>query len=424
MKLTFRAARAEDAASAASLIDAAYRKQVRRLYGDSRRGRWRGFPRDRMSQYIRRDREGVRLGFHRHRLLTVAVCRGYGHFGWLHTLAVHLDYQRQGLGRQMMTDAESHLAQRGVRAIALMTWPDAVDNIGFYQRFGYRVYGFSLYAYRRVHQPLARGDSPLRLQRLSQPDSHSSTRPASRDELDPAILALCHAIMPGLDYRAWIWWMVESGNGEALLFWREHDLIALALVQPAASAAWLEGKLLLISPAADQSETIWILELIRRRGLQLGGQSFGFPLDVAHGETALSDRGVGRRHAHDASSPSFEPSCLQSCCECGVPAARIRNRQHRRCGLQPHDLRVQNHFRKIVGAASLPHDPRVQNHFGKTVGAACSRTIFGMQNKTISGNRDRAAASRTYISSSVRYKAVSGNRNRAARMPHQPVAFD
>jgi len=304
VKLTFRTAALQDASRAAALIDDAYRRQVRRLYGNSRRGRWGRFDRERMKQYIERGEGMVRLGFDGKRLLTVAPFRFYGAFGWLHTVAVHSAHQRRGLGRQMMTDALEQLEARGVRLIALMTWPEAVNNVGFYQNFGFRVNGFSLYAYRRAHRPLARGDAPLEAQWLSQTAMSATHAPPTpyrpREDIEQAIRSLCHAVLPGLDYAAWVWWMVESGGGDALLLWRGAELIALALAQAAPNTTWLEGKLLLVSPEATAQETIWMLEFARRWAVRHGCESFGFPIDVSQTETAAFFQRLGFRLFGDA----------------------------------------------------------------------------------------------------------------------------
>lgn len=281
MKLQLRPAAAADIPAISELIDAAYAPQVRRLFGDSPRGHWGHYDEGRVSGYLQREQEGVRVGITQNRLVSVCVCRSYGAIGWFHSLAVHPEMQHRGFGRQVVSDAQSYLSARGVQTMALMTWPDAVNNIGFYQHLGYRPVGLSLYAYRLTPTALATGRPPLRSTLLSRLNDQ-----ACRQAIDAA-KTLGDSLMPGLDYRPWIHWTLNRGSGDVLVIWREQQPVALALAyHSGAKMDWLEGKLMMISPESTPHEVAWILELVRRWAVELHCTSFGFPVDITHSATA------------------------------------------------------------------------------------------------------------------------------------------
>ena len=63
---------------------------------------------------------------------------GYeGHRGWLNYLAVHPDYQRQGVGRQMVEHAIKTLKAIGCPKLNLQVRETNQAVIAFYQRLGF-----------------------------------------------------------------------------------------------------------------------------------------------------------------------------------------------------------------------------------------------------------------------------------------------
>ncbi len=75
------------------------------------------------------ERDGVVVG-------TVMV--GYdGHRGWINYLGVDPDYQRQGVGRALMAEAERLLRAEGCPKINLQIRTANVEAIEFYRRIGY-----------------------------------------------------------------------------------------------------------------------------------------------------------------------------------------------------------------------------------------------------------------------------------------------
>jgi len=57
--------------------------------------------------------------------------------GWMGPLAVHPDYQGQGIGKTIVNAGVDWLKQRGARIIGLETMPRTMDNVGFYSSLGF-----------------------------------------------------------------------------------------------------------------------------------------------------------------------------------------------------------------------------------------------------------------------------------------------
>jgi ribosomal protein S18 acetylase RimI-like enzyme len=71
--------------------------------------------------------------------LIATVMAGYeGHRGWINYLAVHPDYQRQGLGRRLMDQVEQKLKSLGCVKINLQVRETNTKVIQFYNRLGYK----------------------------------------------------------------------------------------------------------------------------------------------------------------------------------------------------------------------------------------------------------------------------------------------
>lgn len=72
--------------------------------------------------------------------VAATVMAGYdGHRGWLYSLAVTPDRQRQGLGRRMVEEAEARLKALGCRKVNLQVRASNAAVIGFYESLGYMV---------------------------------------------------------------------------------------------------------------------------------------------------------------------------------------------------------------------------------------------------------------------------------------------
>ncbi len=68
------------------------------------------------------------------------VMGGYdGHRGWVYYLGVDPDYQKKGLGRQMMETIEKKLKAAGCPKINLQVRTDNLGAVKFYERIGYKM---------------------------------------------------------------------------------------------------------------------------------------------------------------------------------------------------------------------------------------------------------------------------------------------
>ena len=216
----------------------------------------------------------MRVGVWRDKLVTFNVCRSYGNLGWFHTLAVHPKFQKRGLGRQAVADAESYLGGQGVTAVGLMTWPTAIGNLAFYQLQGYRLSGHSIYAYRHADSPIISGRSPFYTQLFD------GVPAGERKRIESAIRALCQSISLGLDYLPLIKWAQDKPFAETLLIWRNGSLAALAQAYFFSGAHWTEGKLLLLRPGLTPADLLWVLEHLRLWSQSHHRDTFGLPVDI------------------------------------------------------------------------------------------------------------------------------------------------
>ncbi len=72
--------------------------------------------------------------------VVATIMAGYeGHRGWINYLAVAPEYQRQGIGRAMMAEAERRLQDAGCPKINLQVRSTNHDVIQFYRALGYTI---------------------------------------------------------------------------------------------------------------------------------------------------------------------------------------------------------------------------------------------------------------------------------------------
>jgi ribosomal protein S18 acetylase RimI-like enzyme len=71
--------------------------------------------------------------------LAATVMAGYeGHRGWLNYLAVAPRFRRQGLGRNMVAEAEARLREMGCPKINIQIRTSNTEVIEFYRRIGFK----------------------------------------------------------------------------------------------------------------------------------------------------------------------------------------------------------------------------------------------------------------------------------------------
>ncbi|NDJ79172.1 MAG: GNAT family N-acetyltransferase [Chloroflexi bacterium] len=74
------------------------------------------------------------------RLIGVVVTTHDGRKGWINRLAIHPDYQRRGLARQLITAAEETLRQQGMTIIAALIEDWNKPSLALFQEAGYIVH--------------------------------------------------------------------------------------------------------------------------------------------------------------------------------------------------------------------------------------------------------------------------------------------
>ena len=68
------------------------------------------------------------------------IMAGYdGHRGWIYSIAVHPDHRKRGIGSQLLSLAERHLASRGCPKINLQIMEGNEQVRAFYEASGYSV---------------------------------------------------------------------------------------------------------------------------------------------------------------------------------------------------------------------------------------------------------------------------------------------
>ena len=70
--------------------------------------------------------------------IVASVMGGYeGHRGWINYLAVHPEYRRKGLGKEIMLEVEKRIKDKGCPKINLQVRASNHDVIAFYQAIGF-----------------------------------------------------------------------------------------------------------------------------------------------------------------------------------------------------------------------------------------------------------------------------------------------
>jgi len=73
------------------------------------------------------------------KLIATAMTGYEGHRGWINYLAVHPNYQHEGLGQNIMDEAEHKLKSLGCIKINLQVRETNTRIINFYKRLGYKI---------------------------------------------------------------------------------------------------------------------------------------------------------------------------------------------------------------------------------------------------------------------------------------------
>jgi ribosomal protein S18 acetylase RimI-like enzyme len=71
------------------------------------------------------------------RLIAIVLATSDGRKGWINRLAVHPDYQRQGLGRRLIKESEDFFAELGIKVIACLIEGDNQASFATFAKAGY-----------------------------------------------------------------------------------------------------------------------------------------------------------------------------------------------------------------------------------------------------------------------------------------------
>ncbi len=94
-------------------------------------------PRKDIARKLQVQRELFMVGEVNGRVVAVMMVGYEGHRGWVNYLAVEPGLQRQGLGREMMEEAERKLRDLGCPKLQFQVRKDNAEALAFYRRIGY-----------------------------------------------------------------------------------------------------------------------------------------------------------------------------------------------------------------------------------------------------------------------------------------------
>lgn len=147
--------------------------------------------------------------------------------GWMGPLAVHPDYQGQGVGKTIVNAGVEWLKRRGARVIGLETMPRTMDNIGFYSSLGFTP------GHLTVTVTLEATRAGL------QSTAMSALNPHERELALRQCRALLNELAPGYDYTREMVLTAQHQLGETLMVRQGNDLRSFAICH---SVPLIEGR--------------------------------------------------------------------------------------------------------------------------------------------------------------------------------------
>jgi ribosomal protein S18 acetylase RimI-like enzyme len=94
-------------------------------------------PKKDIARKLQVQRELFMVGEVAGQVIAVMMAGYEGHRGWVNYLAVDPELQGQGLGRQMMAEAERRLAELGCPKVSLQVRSGNAGGVAFYRKLGY-----------------------------------------------------------------------------------------------------------------------------------------------------------------------------------------------------------------------------------------------------------------------------------------------
>jgi GNAT superfamily N-acetyltransferase len=147
--------------------------------------------------------------------------------GWMGPLAVHPDYQGQGIGKMIVSSGVEWLKQRGARVIGLETMPRTMDNVGFYSALGF------VPGHLTVTVTLEAARAGI------QSTAMSALNPHERELALRQCRALVEQLAPGYDYTREILLTAQHDLGDTLFVRKGFDVLSFAVCH---SVPLVEGR--------------------------------------------------------------------------------------------------------------------------------------------------------------------------------------
>ena len=147
--------------------------------------------------------------------------------GWMGPLAVHPDYQGQGIGKMIVSSGVEWLKKKGARVIGLETMPRTMDNVGFYSSLGFTP------GHLTVTVTLEAARAGI------QATTIASLNPHERELALRQCRAMLEQLAPGYDYTREILLTEQHDLGDTLFVRKGSDVVSFAICH---SVPLVEGR--------------------------------------------------------------------------------------------------------------------------------------------------------------------------------------
>ena len=147
--------------------------------------------------------------------------------GWMGPLAVHPDYQSQGVGKMIVSSGVEWLKKAGAKVIGLETMPRTMDNVGFYSSLGFTP------GHLTVTVTLEAARAGI------QATAMSSLNPHERELALRQCRALVEQLAPGYDYTREIVLTAQHQLGDTLFVRKGNEALSFAVCH---SVPLVEGR--------------------------------------------------------------------------------------------------------------------------------------------------------------------------------------
>jgi len=137
--------------------------------------------------------------------------------GWMGPLAVHPDYQAQGIGKMLVTSGVEWLKKKGAKVIGLETMPRTMDNVGFYSSLGF------IPGHLTITVTLEAARSGIQSTLISSLGSHE------RELALRQCRQLLQQLNPGYDYTREILLTAQHELGDTLFVRKGNDVVSFAI---------------------------------------------------------------------------------------------------------------------------------------------------------------------------------------------------